>query len=190
MKPRSVATVLLTLSLGTLSPVAASAQHEGHAGKSAPARSASQVKRDMTSDHRMMSSEPHHVLAMAYHQNLATFTTALQEHAVRTGPIQAEFARDAAAEMRRSFDKMKDHHQEHVKSMTPEMHARMGEMMKQMETHKGELDGQIAALEQEVRLSTPDPGKVAKLAAGVNTHLAAMAKMKANGKGTKMTMKM
>lgn len=190
MKPRSIAVILMTVSLGALGSIAAYAQHQGHTTKSGPPRSATQIKQDMANDHMRMAHEPHHVLAMAYHHNLGTFATALQEQAVRTGPLHVEFARSAVAEMRRSFDQMRSHHQQHMTTMSAAMHTRMDDMMKKMETHRDELNGQIVSLEQEVSLATPDARNVSRLAARVNTHLAAMAKMHTDGKGTRMTMKM
>ena len=64
-----------------------------------------------------MSKEPHHVLAMAYHQNLATFAKSLHERTMQASSVNVEFARAAVTEMRRSFDQMKQHHQEHMQAM-------------------------------------------------------------------------
>jgi polyhydroxyalkanoate synthesis regulator phasin len=158
--------------------------------KKDPSHSTTQGKKEMSYDHMMMANEPHHVLAMAYRQSLATFAGALHEQTAGAGSVNVEFARAAVAEMRRSFDQMKQHHQEHMQTMSGEMHTKMSGMMQQMETHQTELGAQLTALEQEVQLSTPDTKKVSTLAASVNSHLNAMSKMHRGSKGSKMKMKM
>lgn len=188
MKPGSVADVLLTFPNGILGALAASARNEAHATRSSSSASAVSARKPMSYDDMWTSAEPQDALAMAYHNSVGTFATALHQQATRSGPIPVVFARHAAAEMRRSFDRMKDHHNAHMKTMSAETHTRMAEMRKQTEMRQGDLDGQIAALEQEVRSSTPDTGKLAKLAAAVKINLAAIAKMKADGTGTKMTL--
>ena len=187
MKTKVIATILLALSLGAFS-TKTSAQHEGHATKKAPSQSAPQDK--MAHDHLMMAKEPHHALAMAYHQNLATFAKALHEQTAKATSVNVEFARAAVAEMRRSCDQMKQHHQAHMQTMSAEMHTKMKGMMQQMETHQTEMNTQLTALEQEVQLSTPDAKKVSTLAASVHTHLDAMSKMHQGSKASKMKMKM
>ena len=134
--------------------------------------------KEMSHDQMKMTNEPHHVLAMAYRQNLAAFAKVLQQQTAGAASVNIEFARAAVTEMRRSFDQMKQHHQEHMGTMSAEMHTKMSGMMKQMEAHQTELNTQLMALEQEVQLSTPDAKKVATLAASVNSHIAAMSKLK------------
>ena len=135
----------------------------------------------MSGHHMMMASEPHHVLARAYHQNLAVFARALQEQAARPGALNIEFTRSAVSEMRRSFDQMQSHHQEHMKTMSPEMHASMSEMMQQMETHRTELNTQLKVLEREAQSSTSDVKAIATAAADIHKHLDAMDRMHRNG---------
>ena len=141
-------------------------------------------------DMSKMMREPHHVLAMAYQQNLAAFAKALHEQTAQATSVNVEFASAAVAEMRRSFDQMQQHHQGHMKTMSAEMHAKMGAMMQQMETHRTELNTQLTALEQEVQSATPDAKKVSTLAADVQTHLDAMSKMHDGMQAGKMKMKM
>jgi len=185
MKTKVISTILMALSLGAFSAMATTAQT-----KKAQSRSAAQGKKEMSHDQMMMANEPHHVLAMAYHQNLAAFAKALHEQTARASSVNVEFARAAVTEMRRSFDQMKQHHQEHMQTMSAEMHTKMSGMMQQMETHQTELNTQLTALEQEIQSATPDAKKVSTLAASVNSHLDAMSKMKQGGKGSKMKMKM
>lgn len=189
MKTRVAATILVTLSLGAFSAKVATAQHD-HSTKDVSSQSATQSKKEMSHDQMMMANEPHHVLAMAYHQNLAAFAKVLQEQTVRATSVNVEFARAAVTEMRRSFDQMKQHHQEHMQTMSAAMRTKMSGMMQQMETHQAELNSQLTALEQEVQLSTPDAKKISTLAASVHSHLDAMSKMKHDGMGSRMKMKM
>lgn len=185
MKTKVVSTILTGILLGAFSAIGVTAQD-----KKAPPHSATHVKKEMSADHRMMANEPHHVLAMTYHQNLAAFAKALHEQTARASSVNVEFARAAVAEMRRSFDRMKQHHQEHMQTMSAEMHTKMSGMMQQMETHQTELNSQLTALEQEVQATTPDAKKVAALAASVSSHLDAMSKMHQGGKESEMKMKM
>ena len=55
-------------------------------------------------------SGPHHALAMAYGESLATFARAVNEDASQSQTVNVELARPATIEMRRSFDQMKMHH--------------------------------------------------------------------------------
>lgn len=176
MKARLLPTLLLTLSLAALSTTTS--------------QSATQGKHEMSHDHMMMANEPHHVLAMAYCENMNVFVNALQGRTSRTSAVDVEFARAAVTEIRRSFDQMKQHHQAHVQTMNTEMHTKMGGMTQQVETHQAKLDTQLTALEQAVQAATPDPNKVSTLAAGVHTHLDAMLKMMPASKGRNMKMKM
>lgn len=134
-------------------------------------------------DHMAMAAEPHHVLAMAYHQNLVAFAKALSEQTESAGPVNLDFARAAVGEMRRSFDQMKQHHEAHMQGMPADMHARMDpkttEMMAGMEAHRAEMNTQLTALEKEVALSAPDAKTVSGLAAKFQGHLTKMSAMHA-----------
>ena len=181
----TISTILVTLSLGAFSAAAMSAAQVDHADHK------DGMKPRMHKE-GMMANEPHHVLAMAYHQNLAVFAKALQQETAAAKPVNVAFARSAVAEMRRSFDQMKQHHQEHMQTMSskmqnPEMQAKMKTMMPKMESHQADFSMQLKSLEQEVELSSPDAKKFATLANSINTHLLSMAKTHA---GCVMKMKM
>ena len=179
MNAKFISTVLMTLSLGASSAMTPAIQHEGHT-----------TKKEMSHDHMMMANDTHHILAMAYHQNLTTFAKALHEHTAGASSVNVDFARAAVTEMRRSFDQMKQHHDEHMKTMSADMHTKMSGMMQKMETHQSELNTQLTALEQEVRSATPDPKKVSTLAASIHTHCDAMSKMHQGCCSGDMKMKM
>lgn len=127
-------------------------------------------------DHLMMANDAHHVLATAYHQNLANFAMALHEQADRAAFINVAFARAMEIEMRRSFGEMKLHREEHVKTMSAEMRTKMSGMGKQMDIHQAELIALLDALEKEVNLAVPDAKKVSTLAASIHAHCDAMTK--------------
>jgi len=166
-----VAMSLMALSLGAFGAIATAAEHKGHSPMGME-----------------MAHEPHHVLAMAYHRNLATFAKALHDQTAKASSVNVEFARTAVAEMRRSFDQMKQQHQACMQAMSAEMQAKMKDKMQQMEPHQSQLNEQLTALEQEVQSAAPDPKKVSTLASNVLTHLDAMSKMYHGSRGKKMKM--
>jgi len=107
-------------------------------------------------DMSAMMQEPHHVLAMAYKDNLVNFAKALRREANQTKPINPDFARTSVAEMRRSFDLMLEHHGDHMKAMDEQMKSRMADMMKQMDARHAAMGEHLTALEKEVQAAAPD----------------------------------
>ena len=75
--------------------------------------------KDMKDMHGMrgMTGGPHHVLVMAYRDNLATFAKALRWEVTRTESVNADVALPAVAEMKRSLEQMTQHHQAQMKMM-------------------------------------------------------------------------
>jgi O-methyltransferase involved in polyketide biosynthesis len=122
-----------------------------------------EMQKDKMSEHQHgmmemsgMMQEPHHLLAMAYKDNLVSFAKALRHHAAEAKTVNPEFARAAVAEMKRSFDRMQDHHQDHMKTMDESTKAKMADMMKQMDAHHSAIKEHLAALDKEVETSAPD----------------------------------
>lgn len=133
-----------------------------------------------------MESQPHHMLAMAYRANLETFTRALQKQVTQSKTVNLDLARPAVAEMRRSFDQMRQHHQAQMTAMgdkpmgdKPMGNKPMGGMMmgdkmmggkmigdsskpqmsgtmQDMQSHIAALDEHLTALESAVNVGTPD----------------------------------
>ena len=192
MKTKIISTISMALLLAAFSTITATAQHEGHSTKAVKPQSDKKGKKEMSHDHMMMdmAKEPHHLLAMAYHQNMTTFAHALHEQTAEATSVNVEFTRIAVTEMRRNFDQMKQHHQEHMQTMSADMRTKMSAMMMQMETHHTELNTQLTALEQKIQAATPDAKKVSTLAASISSHLDAMTKMHQDSQGSKMKMKM
>ncbi|MHB1069913.1 MAG: hypothetical protein ACYC1W_08625 [Gemmatimonadaceae bacterium] len=133
-----------------------------------------------------MVSQPHHVLAMAYRTNLETFARALHGPVTQSKTVDVDLARPAVAEMRRSFDQMRQHHQAQMTTMgdkpmgdkpmgdKPMGNKPMGGMMmgdkmmgdktkppmsgtmQDMESHLAALNEHLMALESAVNVGTPD----------------------------------
>jgi len=172
---KSKATILGALTLVAVSALSATAQQES------PPASATKLSYDQLT----MANEPHHLLAMAYQQNILVFVQAVENQMPGANPVNVDFARAAVDEMRRSFDRMTQHHKEHLDAMSVETRTATTAMVQQMETHRTGLNTELEAMEAEVKRSIPDAKKLATLAANVHAHLDAMSKMKQD-----MTMKM
>ncbi len=172
MKTKAYTTILALSALMLFSTVGAQAQTENQPSAQKPAQH-DMSKMDMSS----MMNEPHHVLAMAYMQNIGTFAKPLHNQAKGSSPLNAKFARAAVDEMKRSLDRMEDHHGEHMKTMNQEMRSHMAAMMKDMEMHRSMLKDAVSALEKDVRADQPDSRQVATDSANVLKHLDEMSKM-------------
>jgi cytochrome c556 len=133
-----------------------------------------------------MMEGPHHVLAMAYRDNLATFARALRAQVTQSKTVNLDLARPAVAEMRRSFDQMKQHHQAQMSMMADQPKPAMSGMMQQMETHIAALNEHLTALESEVNASTPDPRKVSEHTTEILKQCAGMPAMHGKAKPHQM----
>jgi hypothetical protein len=107
------------------------------------------MKMDMSMEE--MHKSPQHMLMMAYKHNLETFSKTLIEAATVNPALPADFARALVAEMRRSADKMKDIHKEHMSMMSAEKLASMSEMMDKMKQKDAEQEEHLKALEGLVK---------------------------------------
>ena len=179
MKTKAISTILMALSLGAFSAMAAIAQTQ---------KTQSQSKKEMAHDPMMMAmaNEPHHVLAMAYKDNLVTFAKALRQETAKAKTVNPEFARAAVAEMKRSFDRMQEHHQDHMKTMDDKMKAQMADMMKQMDTHHSAIQEHLAALDKEVQTSAPDAKSISNHVAEILKQCDGMANMQGGSMEHKM----
>ena len=133
-----------------------------------------------------MMEGPHHVLAMAYRDNLATFARALRAQVTESKTVNLDLARPAVAEMRRSFDQMKQHHQAQMAMMGDQTKPAMSGTMQQMESHMTALGEHLTALESEVNASTPDPKKVSEHATEILKQCADMSAMHGKAKPHQM----
>lgn len=128
-------------------------------------------------DMSAMMQEPHHQLAMAYKANLVNFAKALQHEANQTKPIDPEFARAAIAEMKRSFDQMEQHHQDHMEAMDDKMKPQMSDMMKEMATRNLAIKEDLNALNKEAQTSAPDSKSISKYVDEILKNCESMSKM-------------
>lgn len=139
--------------------------------------------KDMPGMHDKMTG-PHHVLAMAYGDNLATFARALRGNVSQSKTVNLDLARPAVAEMRRSFGEMQQHHKAQMAMAADKAMPAMSADMKQaMETHIAALNDHLTALESEVKGNTPDPQKVSEHATAILKECAGMSAMPGKGKG-------
>src|ERR1044071_1548249 len=122
-------------------------------------------------------NEPHYVMAMAYLQTIATFAKTLGDQASGDRPLSADFARAAVDEINRSLDKAKEHHQEHLKTMSPETRLRLAALVKEMDSQDTKLNSAIDALEKDVRNYTLDAKQIAADSAAILKHLDGVAAM-------------
>jgi hypothetical protein len=133
-----------------------------------------------------MMGGPHHVLAMAYRDNLATFARALQAQVTQSKTVNLDLAQPAVAEMRRSFDQMKQHHQAQMAMMGTQPKPAMSGTMQQMDARLAALNEHLTALESEVNASTPDPTKVSEHTTEILKQCAGMSAMPGNAKPHQM----
>jgi hypothetical protein len=164
----------------SLTGATAFAQHEHHGGQK-PSQSGQKQEQHKGHDAGQgmagMMAEPHHLLAMAHHESMAAFARALNRHTAGTGTLNAEFARNAVAEIRRNFDQMARHHHDHMQTMSGAARTQMDAMMKQMEPHHAKMREHLEALERETGGAQPDRQRVATHAAEFVKHLDEMSKM-------------
>jgi hypothetical protein len=141
-----------------------------------------------------MMNEPHHQLAMAYKENMVNFAKALRQATTDTNTVNTPFARVAVAEMKRSFDQMQEHRQEHMKAMDGKMKAMdekmktdMAGMMKDMDTKTAAIKEDLAALDKEVDASAPDSKRISSFVDDILKNCDGMSKMHGDSMEHKMT---
>jgi hypothetical protein len=154
-------TAILMLMLA--SAIGAASQHEHH---TQPPQ-----QKPGSMDMNKMMQDPHHVLSMAYMQNLATFARGLRNQVDSTKTVDGEFARTAVSEMRRSFDAMQQHVADHMKSMPADMQSHMSTVMQAMDTHVSAIKQSLTSLEREIQADTPSASKVSASAGEIVKHI-------------------
>jgi Skp family chaperone for outer membrane proteins len=140
------------------------AQHENHGAQAKPTP-APEKKTEHQHDHGgttsdMVGQSSHHALALAFHESMAVFTKTLRQNAEQTAAVDGDFAREAVAEIRRGFDQMQRHHQEHLNMLTDSARTEMEATMKQMEPHHAKVREELEALERETGVEKPDRARV------------------------------
>ena len=201
MNGKAYPTILMTATLLLAGAVSTNAQHE-HGQQQPSAPSGKQGNKQMDMQHASMNigkmiDAGHDVLAMAYMQNVAAFARTLKDRVDSANSVDANFARAAVAEMRRSFDAMQQHMTEHRRSMPPEMQSQVG-----MQSHAGmqspsatqpaagtqshgammqgedqnllELRQTLELLEREVDSNSPRANRISERAAAIIKHIEMM----------------
>ena len=135
-------------------------------------------------DMSAMMNEPHHQLAMAYKENMVNFAKALRQATTDTNTVDVTLARVMVTEMRRSFDQMQEHQQDHMKAiddkmkaMDEKMKANMADMMKQMDAQTAAIKGDLEALDKEVQTSAPDSKRISSYVEDILKNCDSMSKM-------------
>jgi hypothetical protein len=132
-------------------------------------------------------NEPHRLLAMAYLQNIATFARALHNQPDGHRLLNAEFARGAVAEMKRSRGEMEEHHRDHLKTMSEAMRAEMAAMIEDTDRHRALLKDAISALAKDVRAEPLDSKQVSAGCASVLKQVDELSNMHNGRKASKAT---
>jgi hypothetical protein len=132
-----------------------------------------------------MMGGPHHAMAMAYGENLATFARALRDQVAKSKAVDLDLARPAVAEMRRSFESIQQHHQAHM-AMMGTADSTMLRMMHHMDSTMAVVGEHLTALEAEVNGSAPDPGKVTEHVTAILKHHDGMSAMHGKAKPHQM----
>lgn len=172
MKTKWYTTIFAVIALMPLTVMGAMAQTEHQNDAQTP------MQHDISKmDMSDIMNEPHHVLAMAYMQNIGTFAKILKTQAGSSSPLNAKFAIAVVDEIKRDLTQMVEHHEEHLKIISPEMHTRMAARIKDMETHLSILKDAVSALDNDVRVDQPDSQKVTEGSVTVLKHLDEMLKM-------------
>ena len=164
MKTRVCLIVLTIITFTVVGVTTTTAQHEHqHGGQQPPAQGSKPM--DMSA----MMNDPHHLLAMAYARNVSTFAAVLHEQAGKANSVDADLARAATAEIRRSFDAMQQHMQEHMNGMGGNMQSHMS-MMQGADAHVSALKQHLTALERDVQADTLNAKSIADHAAEIHKH--------------------
>lgn len=136
------------------------------------AQDAKTTKMDMAEMHK----SPHHLVMMAYRQNVLSFAGVLRDM-TKAGKLEdVELARNAFAEIKHSMEKMDGIHQAHMSKMSAETSEKMKPMMEKMQADKTAVKEHILALEKALQANAPDALEVQKHAAALVLQLEKMDK--------------
>ena len=187
MKGKAYSIILAVMIIFISAVVASAQEHQHQHGEKKP--SAQDAKKDVhqhgSVDMNKMMQEPHHVLAMAYAENLATFAKALRNQVEATKAVDTDFARAAVGELRRSFDTMQQHLAEHSKTIPADQGSHTG-AMQEMNAHVSAIRQSLTMLEREIEAAAPQASKVSERAAEIIKHIDEMSHSHGEHKGHNM----
>ncbi len=169
MIKRTVTSIVMAIGL-MVGVMNALAQEHNHGEKKPLAQDAKKDAHQHGSvDMNKMMQEPHHVLAMAYVENMATFAKALRNQVEATKSVDPDFARAAVGELRRSFDTMQQHLAEHSKTMPADHESHTG-AMQEMNAHVSAIRQSLTILERDIEAAS-QASKVSERAAEIIKHI-------------------
>lgn len=123
------------------------------------------MKDDRMKDKAMMmemQKGTHHKMMTVYRQNVSNFANALSEMAKDEKTFDADFARTAVAEIKRSAEMMDEIRGKHSVMMTAEMREKMKPMMEKMDKNKATLNEHISELEKLLEAENPNLKEIGK----------------------------
>ena len=134
------------------------------------------MKKDMMMEMAAMKKSPHHLVMMAYRQNVLMFAKTLRDMTKDGKLADIELARNAFAEIEESMEKMGDIHQSHMDKMSAEMREMMKPMMEKMQADNAVVKEHILALEKALQVAVPNAMDVNKHATALVMQLEKMDK--------------
>lgn len=166
MRTRTYATGLALLALLPFGAMVAPAQNADRDDRRTPAQH-DMSKTDMSA----MMNEPHQVVAQAYLRSIGVFARALHGQAEHSRVIDAPMARVIVDELKRSRDRMEDHHKAHMQTVSDDMLPHMAAMIRDGDMHRSMLADAIHALEKSVHADPPESKRVSMDCATVLKHV-------------------
>lgn len=118
-----------------------------------------------------MNEGPHHAMMLPYQQNMVNFAKALRGLAKESRTWDADFARTAAAEIKRGAERIDEIHRKHMDTKSAEMREKMKPMMEEMKKERAELNEQILALEKAAASNTLNAKEIEIRTAAIITEL-------------------
>lgn len=132
------------------------------------------MKKDMKMDMAAMMKSPHHLVMMAYRNNVLTFAKTVRDMTAGGKLEDVDLARNAFAEIKRSMEKMDDIHKTQMGKMSAEKLEMMKPMMEKMKAENMLVKEHITTLENALIVDTPDALHINKHAAELVLHLEKM----------------
>lgn len=115
--------------------------------------SAAAPSHDMST--HQMRWESHHVLALAYRADLATFAKSLREEIKRTKTVDPVLANSMLVEMQRSFFRMAWQHELHLQALSPALRAKMSAELQQINQRGAQIVKELRGLKTDLQAGTP-----------------------------------
>lgn len=132
------------------------------------------MKKDMMMEMAAMHKSPHHLVMMAYRNNVLTFAKTVRDMTTGGKLEDVDLARNAFAEIKHSMEKMDDIHKTQMGKMSAEKLEMMKPMMEKMKAENVIVKEHFLALEKALQADKPDAREVNKHAAALVLQLEKM----------------